>query len=174
VALKAGKTFATNGPLLEFSIGGQGIGSEIVLPSGGKQLTVKGSVRSIVPLDHFEVIGNGRVIASLPVTGARTSADFTIPISIDRSGWYTLRAWAEKPAEPILDIYPFATTSPIYVTVGGVPVRSPVDAEYFLKWLDRVEKSVTALGGWNTEAERREVLGRIQAAREEFERRRSP
>jgi hypothetical protein len=171
-ALKAGKTFATNGPLLEFSIAGAGIGQEITLPSGGRQLTVKGSVRSIVPLDHFEIVGNGRVIAALPVTGSRTSADFTIPVTIDRSGWYTLRAWSEKPAEPILDIYPFASTSPIYVTVGGAAVRSPGDADYFLKWLDRVEQSASAHSGYNTEEERRKVLGRIQAAREEFERRR--
>jgi len=173
-ALRAGKSFATNGPLLEFSIGGQGIGSEIVLPSGGKQLNFKGSVRSIVPIDHFEIVGNGKVIASLPVSGDRTRADFTIPVTVDRSGWYTLRAWAEKPAEPILDIYPFASTSPIYVTVGGVAVRSPADAEYFLKWLDRVEQSVSASTAWNSEAERREVLGHIQAAREEFERRLTP
>jgi len=72
----------------------------------------------------------------------------------------------------VLDLYPFATTSPIYVTVGDRPVRSRQDAEFFLKWIDRVRDEVNAHTGWNKGAERGSVLDLIAKARAEFERRR--
>ena len=60
------------------------------------------------------------------------------PCPIERSGWYVLRAYASRSRHPVLDLYPFGTTSPVYVAVGGAPARSPEDARYFLGWIDRV------------------------------------
>jgi hypothetical protein len=74
----------------------------------------------------------------------------------------------------VLDLYPFATTSPIYVTIAGRAVRSATDAEYFLSWIDRVREQVDAHDSWNTDAERTNVLAMIAKARAEFERRGHP
>ena len=82
-------------------------------------------------------------------------------------------AWSPSAAEPVLDIYPFATTSPIYVTVDEKPVRSGGDARYFEAWIDRVRAAAAAHGGWNDSAERDGVLGRLDAAKAEFARRES-
>jgi hypothetical protein len=65
----------------------------------------------------------------------------------------------------VLDIYPFATTSPIYVTVGKAPVRSAADAEYFLAWIARLESAAGRHSGWNTEDEKATVLGSLAEAR---------
>jgi TolB protein len=73
----------------------------------------------------------------------------------------------------VLDLHPFASTSPIYVQVGDAPIRSREDAEYFLTWLDRLEAGIRAHTGWNTPAERDESLNTLAAARAEFVRRRS-
>jgi len=171
-ALKAGKSFATNGPLLQLTVGGMGIGGELTLPAGGQRLPVKISLRSIVPIDHLELIGNGKPVASIPLAGDRTGRDTTISLEVRQSGWYVLRAYSDRAIEPVLDIYPFASTSPVYVTVGGQPVRSREDADYFIRWVDRLEAAAAAHPGWDTSEERREVLGRIHAARAEFEKRR--
>jgi Tol biopolymer transport system component len=172
-ALKAGKSFATNGPLLQLSIGEVGIGGELTLPAGRHRLTAKLTLRSMVPIDHLELIGNGVVMARIPLQGDRTSADTALSLEVARSGWYVLRAYSDRAVEPVLDIYPFASTSPIYVTVGGKPVRSAADADYFLRWIDRLEVAASAHPGWNASQEKREVLERIREARAEFERRRS-
>jgi hypothetical protein len=87
---------------------------------------------------------------------------------VDRSSWFVLQAWSDTSRHPVLDGYPFATTSPIYVTVGGAPVRSPADADYFLAWVDRVTEAASAHPEWNTPEERREVLERLGAARAAF------
>jgi hypothetical protein len=123
-------------------------------------------------VDHLELIGNGNVVASLPISGNRTSADTTITIDAGASGWYVLRAYSDRAMEPVLDIYPFATTSPVYLMVDGKPVRSAADADFFLRWLDRLQAAVTAHDGWNSAEEKRGVLERIRLAREEFDRRR--
>jgi hypothetical protein len=171
-ALKAGKSFATNAPLLRFSVGETGIGGEVVLPSGSHRLPVKVSLRSLVPMDHLEIIGSGSVVANIPLRGDRTTLDTTVVVEVSASGWYLLRAYSDRAIEPVLDIYPFGTTSPVYVTVGGLPVRHAEDAAYFLRWIDRIEQAAAAHQGWNTSQERRDVLERVAAARAEFERRR--
>src|SRR5450631_219664 len=98
-------------------------------------------------------------------------ADATVSLPATKSAWYTLRAWSANAIEPVLDIYPFATTSPIYVIVGGAPIRSAADAKYFVAWIARVEAAAGAHGGWNDAKERAEVLQRLAAAKVEFQRR---
>ncbi len=163
--IRAGRTFATNGPLLEFSLDGKGPGDRIRLPAGGGTLRARATLASIVPIDHFEIIGNGKVVADLPLSADRRSARVDRGIPVTKSGWYLLRAYAERSEHPILDIYPFGTTSPVYVSLGGVPVRSSDDAAYFLAWIDRLEKAAREHKGWNTRAERDAVLGDIARAR---------
>jgi hypothetical protein len=170
--LKAGRSFATNAPLLGFRVRGTGIGGEVVLPAGTHRLPMRVWMRSIVPMDHLEVIGNGTVVATIPLRGDHTSADTTVMVEVASSGWYLLRAWADRAVEPVLDSYPFGTTSPVYVTVNGRPVRHRGDAEYFMAWIARLEREAAGHPGWNTSQERREVLERLAAARLEFERRR--
>ncbi len=155
--LQAGRTFVTNAPLLEFTLGGREIGDEIRLPAGGR-LTARVGLRSSVPIDHLEVIGNGRVVATIPLRGDRTTASDAASIPVTRSGWYVLRAWSDRPALPILDLYPFGSTSPIYVQVGREPVRSREDAEFFVRWIDRLDQAAQAHEAWNTPEEREHVL----------------
>ena len=59
-------------------------------------------------------------------------------------------------------------TSPVYVTVGGTPVRSAPDASYFLAWVDRVAEAAARSTEWNDAAEKEGVLDRIAQARAVF------
>jgi len=163
-ALKAGRTFVTNAPLLEFTLRGREIGDEIRLPAAGR-LTARVGLRSSVPIDHLEVIGNGSVVATIPLRGDHTSASDTVSIPVARSGWYVLRAWSDRPALPILDLYPFGSTGPIYVRVGREPVRSREDADFFVRWIDRLDQAAQAHDAWNTPEERDHVLGLLAQAR---------
>jgi len=167
-ALKAGRTFATNGPLLGFTLNGKEPGSELALPPGGGKLVAQVSLKSNVPLDQLEIVRNGEVVATVPLSGDGTSASARITLPVVESGWYLLRTRGKGPAYPILDFYPYATTSPIYVTVGGQPIRSPRDAEYFISWIARLESAAQANTHWNTEAEQSKALATLKKAKEEF------
>jgi TolB protein len=164
-SLKQGHTFATNGPLLGFTLGGRALGDELRLPAGENKVKFSAWLRSIVPIDHLEVICNGRVVRKLKLSGDRESADFEDTIPLPQSGWCLLRAWSEKPEHPVLDLYPYATTSPIYVKVDGSAAKPAEDAAYFIAWIDRMIEDAKSNRDWNTEAEKASVLDLLQQAR---------
>ena len=161
-----------DGPLLELSVGGHGLGDELRLPGGGQEVVARVSLRSNVPVDHLEIVGNGAVLREIPLAGDRTRADLDVRLPVRTSGWLLLRARSDRAMYPVLDLYPYATTSPIYVTVGGKPARSAGDAEYFLQWIGRLEAAARASTDWNTDGEREHALELMERARREFERRR--
>jgi dipeptidyl aminopeptidase/acylaminoacyl peptidase len=162
--LTAGRTFVTNGPLLSFAVAGHGPGEDISL-AAPRALSAHVTLRSIVPVDHLELIGNGEVVASIPLRDDRTAADTTLTVMARGSGWFLLRAYGDGPREPVLDLYPYASTSPVYVTVGGAPPRSREDARFFTRWVDRVTAAASARTEWNTTAERDSVLALLARAR---------
>jgi len=167
-ALKAGRTFVTNGPLLSFTLNGRPIGDELKLDAGVHRLVARVSLRSIVPVERLEIVANGVVVSPIPLTAGGTRADATIPLPVTRSGWFTVRAWSSRSTHPVLDLYPFATTSPIYVTIGGRAVRSAESARWFVSWIERLEAAANAHEGWNTPAEKAEVLKRLADAKAVF------
>jgi TolB protein len=169
-SLKAGRSFATNGPLLGFTLENRELGDELRLPDGGGDVTARVTLHSIVPIDTLEIVRNGAVAATVPLTENRTDVALAIKLAIHESGWYLLRARGSRPAYPILDFYPYATTSPIYVTVGGRPIRSAADAKYFIAWIDRLEAGAAAHPGWNSSDERTATLESIRQARAVFQR----
>jgi hypothetical protein len=52
-ALVAGRSFATNGPLLAFRLGDADVGGVIALPAGSHRLVMDASLRSLVPVDQL-------------------------------------------------------------------------------------------------------------------------
>jgi hypothetical protein len=171
-SLKAGRSFATNGPLLGFTLNGKELGQELPLGSGQHELQAGVTLRSPVPVDHLEIVRNGKVVAEVPLPGDRTRVSTTLTLPVEASGWFLLRARGDGPAYPILDVYPYATTGPIYVTVGGRPIRSRADADYFLGWIGRLEEAAKEHGGWNNQREKAAVLEDVRQAKVEFQRRR--
>ena len=166
-SIKAGRTFATNGPLLRFSLGGQAIGGEVRLEKK-QEVRYSAELFSFVPIDHLQIVCNGKVARELALESTRTSAHVDGSIPIEASGWCVLRAFSDKAEYPILDIYPYATTSPVYVSVVGSAVRNAADAAYFVAWVDRLIAAASGNTAWNTEAEKRSVLSMLQAAREKY------
>ena len=169
-AIKGGRTVATNGPLLDFSLGGQAIGGELRFAGPQSEVPFKVKMRSIVPVDHLEIVCNGAVVKSLAGTdgAARDSADVSGTIPLKESGWCLLRASSDTAEYPVLDKYAYATSSPIYVTVGGKRARSPEDAKYFVAWIERTMEATSQYPDWNTAAEKAYVMGRLEEAKKIF------
>jgi len=161
--LRAGKSIATNGPLLGFSVDGQGPGSVVELDKP-RELRYRGFMRSLVPIDQVEVVLNGDVIDTVALPNGTMSADIEGSILVEESGWLLLRASSEEPHPDIFDMYPYATTSPVYITVEDKPQRSQIDAEYFLAWIARVRESAASHAGYNSDSEREIVMQHIDDA----------
>jgi TolB protein len=167
-ALKRGRTFATNGPLIEFTMAGQRVGDELKYDTAQETVAFTAKLRSIVPVDHLEVVCNGKVTQSLKLERMRESADVTGTLGLKESGWCLLRASSDKAEYPVLDKYAYATTSPVYVTIGGKPPRSPEDASYFVAWIDRVMESTAKYPDWNSATEKEYVMKKLAEGKAVF------
>jgi hypothetical protein len=146
-------------------------GQELRLPVRENKVKFSAWLRSIVPVDHLQIVCNGQVASDLKLSSARESADITDAISISRSGWCVLRAYSDKAEHPILDDRVYATTSPVYVAVAGSTPRAPDDAAYFVAWIDRLITYAQGNQGWNKSAEKDAVLGLLNYARNTYLRR---
>jgi Tol biopolymer transport system component len=164
-AIKAGRSVASNSAQLAFELGGQGPGGTVALESATK-VKYRLAMRSIVPMQHVEVVQDGKVVATL---APGTAVDAEGDVELKDSGWLVLRAWNDDADPRVFDIYPYATTSPIYVEVGGTKPRSPEDAGYFVRWLDRNLESAGARADYNSTKEKQAVLDYLRAARAQFE-----
>ena len=163
-ALKEGRTFASNGPQLALEVDGKSPGDTLALPAGGQTVRYRAALRSPVAIDHFELVQNGRVVARHRLSKARTHADVSGKLKLSESGWIVLRAWNDAADPLILDLYPYATTSPVYFSVGGQPTNSPADAKYFVHWLDRTIAAAESRTDYNDDRERQATLDYLHAA----------
>ena len=169
--LKAGKSFATNSALLRFEVAGEGPGGDIRLKEGAHILKFSARMESIAAVKSLDVIVNGEVVKTLPLENDGKSATAEGELTLEKSAWVSLRAASDEASGDVFDLYPYAVTSPVYVTVGGKSLRSRADADYFIAWIDRLIDHA-AKGEFNTEREREIVLTNFRKARKEFEKRR--
>jgi TolB protein len=126
----------------------------------------KGFLRSNVPIDHVEIVMNGKVVRSIKPSGDRRSADLEGTLPVKESGWVLLRAWNDGAVPEIFDIYPYATTNPVFFLSGEATApHCGADADYFIAWIDRVKAAAASHPGYNTPAEREATLSQIDRAR---------
>jgi hypothetical protein len=163
--LRAGRTLATNGPLLGLSVEGQAPGAEVAVAAGASRLQYKGFLRSVVPVDHLELVMNGKVVRTIHLTGTHMSADFEGRLPVAGNGWLLVRAWNDAASPEIFDLYPYATTNAFFFRAPGTAVHCGSDAQYFLNWIDRLDTMATAHEGYNSAQEREATLNEIHAAR---------
>ena len=138
--LKAGRSFVSNGPMIEFTLGGRAIGDTLKLDKPAR-VRVRGRAEAQFPLQKLELVHNGNVVAAGEPAADKLSATLDQEVTVDRSGWLALRtsgpavsSWAGGARG--------AHTNPIYVEVQGHPMDCKADAEYFLAWIDQLEKSL--------------------------------
>jgi TolB protein len=171
-ALKEGRTFATNGPLLGLEVGGQRPGGSIRRDGPGK-VPYRIALRSPVAVDHLELVQNGKVVKRFELSGNRRSLDAAGELRVDTGGWLLLRASNDGADPQVLDLYPYATTSPIYLDLpGGVPTARE-DAAYFAAWMERVLRAAGARDDYNNAREREATLAYLRRGLDHFRRRAS-
>ncbi len=149
---RRGRTYATNGPLVEFEVDGHQIGDEFNIPAPGK-LTVKVKAFSRMGLDQADVILNGKVVHVLSAEGNWIEGECAV--DVDKSSWVALHVkgpvdddiepWDLSPDQRNLQDQ-FCHTSPVFVRVGDDPIRAKrEDVEFLLDWLDAAVSAFHAI-----------------------------
>ena len=158
-AMKVGRSFTTNGPILDLVVGdGHGPGA-IVNMDRNAAVSVRGTVRSQGAIERVELIVNGEVAAAVTGDG-RDTVTLMADIPIRESSWVALRAFEEAEDHEI-----FGHTSPVYLVRGGQAVLVQEDARYLLDKVDQLIRYTEALEGFAWEAHREETLAVYGQAR---------
>jgi hypothetical protein len=145
-AIRAGNTFVTYGPLMEFSVEGRPPGSRIALSPTGGTVAVEWRVASVtVPVTRIELVVNGEIVESRQVNAQEDRGRWSVKTA--RSSWVALLVrghYADKP-EIIA-----AHSSPVMVEVAGSPFFAAADA---LTILEQIEGSLIYLDTLATRAD---------------------
>lgn len=116
-SLKDGKSFVSNGPLIEFSVAGVPVGG--TLPQGGQRVAWELQVHSAVPYETVEVFLNGDVVNSMKGSKTPGNHSYKGRIALPEGGWITARVSGGPSLWPMMDSYPFAESSPIWIGSKG-------------------------------------------------------
>jgi hypothetical protein len=135
-AIRAGRTFATCGPLLEFAVNGQGPGATIDLDSAEQKIQVRLSAGSEDEPGLLEIVANGEV---------REVSGGEMELCLPQGGWVAARC-RERTSGRVL-----AHTSPVFVQVQGRPRAAEVEAiaklnahlDSMLAWVEHVARCAT-------------------------------
>ena len=142
--VKAGRSFITNGPILEFDVAGHRPGDVIDFATP-PTVAARVTARSILPFGNLEIIQNGRVAARQAVDWKQTpphdgvySLHTEAVLKLDRSCWVAARV-ADDPDKrrPILPrgLSVFAHSNPVFFQHRGKRVREEAAIAYLEKYV---------------------------------------
>jgi hypothetical protein len=167
--LAAGKSMITNGPLLEFTVDDQSIGSVLEIDAPRK-VKVKGRAIGRGDFKRIELVRNGRVVekAASEAEGGHYRAELDLSLPMDAPSWLALRT-VPPPVEGDAELtepvasnefgHPlFSHTSPIYVHLAGNGVFDAVTARGLLAEMRSDVEKIEAQAKFADPFERRRVL----------------
>jgi hypothetical protein len=160
-SLKAGRSFATNGPMLLLTADGQDPGAELHV-TRTRPVRIRAEVLSSRPLARLEIISSGQVVRSIASPDSAGRWIIEMDQAFVRNGWLAARAF-----EPAGKTIRFAHTSPIYVDVG-IPGTPSDDVKFFLRWIDREIAFYTSNRGFRARDHQDEMLALFRQAREVY------
>jgi hypothetical protein len=128
-AVRAGRTFITNGPLLSFSAEDGGSGA----------VRVRAEACGALPFDRLEIVADGKVVAGAPAAGLPCRATVSTDIAPLSIRWVAARCIAEhqilnRPANQRV----FAHSAPVYLDRATTRPDGAA-AEAFLKELESMQ-----------------------------------
>jgi len=147
-AIRAGRTFVTYGPLMEFSVEGHQAGECIELPATGGTLNVEWKVATVtVPLSKVELVVNGETRDVVTVPSDRQEVQGSFSVKVDKSSWIALRVRGcyDDKNEMIA-----AHSSPVIAKVEGTEFFAAADA---MSILDQIEGAIAFVDTVATKAQ---------------------
>jgi TolB protein len=139
-AVKRGKSFVTNGPMMKFTAGGKESG-DVINAAPNQSIEWKLKAWSVLPVEKVEIIVNGQVAWSGQGfnNGSKT---FSGKLTVPSGGWIAARIHGGATKPPFADSYPFAHSAPVWFNRVGSSdaVAARRSAQDLLRWMTVAEK----------------------------------
>jgi hypothetical protein len=156
-ALRAGRSFITNGPMLELHVNGSEPGDTIELPKPS-ELRVEAVARGRIDFGRLEMVQNGRVVESATArsAGGHFEAAIDVRHAVSEPGWLAARITASAKNEYAQPL--FAHTSPVYLTVAGRTITREGDLRFLLSQVESARSAVVENAKFDTSQQQNNVL----------------
>jgi hypothetical protein len=136
-AVRAGRTFATSGPVIELAVDGHEPGDVISLPRAGGRLEAHVRARAAQPvIGCVELVVNGRVVAREDAAAGTDDLALQAEIEIRGGSWIAARSRSEYEIQSAYLTSMAAHTSAVYVEVQDRPLFVTEDAEAIATVID--------------------------------------
>jgi hypothetical protein len=155
--LRRGRSFITNGPLLEFRVQTHDPGDVIQLDQPAK-LTVRGRAFGRSDFRKIEVVHNGRLASAAPsrAVDRHFEAEIDAEVPVSEPGWMALRINTDS--TNALGGKLFGHTSAVYVELAGQTIFKPEVAEMLIADMQRAMATIEEKANFADDTERDEVL----------------
>jgi hypothetical protein len=160
--IRAGRTFVSNGPLMEFSVNGKSPGAIVETK---ERIHVRARALSRLPFERLEIVQDGNVVAEQSAI-RRREAILERDLSIEHGGWIAARVFSEGRTNANRTV--FAHTSPVYLRVPETPFRQANAAGAFIDEIEASTRFVRKAYRFANDADRALALGRFEAGRRVF------
>lgn len=162
-AVRAGRTFATSGPVIELSVDGHEPGDVITLSTTGGHLQATARARASQPvIGCLELVVNGRVVASRDGVGGTEDLELTATVEVDSSAWIAARSRSEHEVRSAYLTSMAAHTSPVYVDVPDRPLFDLGDAEAISAVIDGTVRWLETMATIDDPKDRARMAARIK------------
>ncbi len=160
-ALAAGRSFITNGPLLEFEVEGKGVGSVVPLSKPGR-VRVAGVAKGRQRFGRLELVQNGKIVGQVEATReeGHFRADLELEVQIDEPSWLALRT--EGSGNSYYGWPLFSHTSATYVSIEGRMPRSSEAQNALIQEMENALADIQQKAIFFSAEERERVLGVYQ------------
>jgi hypothetical protein len=164
-AVRAGRTFATSGPILDLSVDGHEPGEVIRMPASGGRLEVRARARAAQPIvDAIEIVRNGRVVAGEAAASSTSVLEVATTIEVDGGSWIAARSLSSHVVRSAFATAMAAHTSPVYVEVTDHPIGSVADTEAIATIIDGSARWIETMAAVADPAIRARMVETISAA----------
>ena len=165
--IRHGRTFATNGPLLTFTVNGQPEGSEVRLEPSDDVVEVVARAVCNYGLDCVEIVRNGAVVRHVEAKGGQTEIECAERVRLDESSWFAVRTRGYVQPETyggkaVWNLH--AHSSPIYVLKSEQPIAVKADLTAMADYLRMIRVMYRKRGTFKSDEQWEELLSNIDQA----------
>jgi hypothetical protein len=169
-ALRAGRTFVTNGPALRLEVDGHAPSIDVLdLASTRRNVTVTVEYETLLPIDRVEIVRDGAVVASTLVADGAGAGRFVATIDAVGAGWLAARCWGRRRTSYGHPLW--AHTSPVYLRERPDSRIVRAASQTLIEEIDRSQDWLRSRARYDDGSQKTRMLQLFADGREVFERR---
>ena len=168
-ALRAGRTFITDGPVLHLTVDGHAPSNAVLDYAPATQIaTVHVEWEGTQAVDRVEIVRDGAVAYTFENAGAALSGRFDVTLDVADAGWIAARTWGRRRTSYGHPLW--AHSSPVYLRAA--PDRDTVQAAAgaFVEHIDRARDWISTRARFDNTSQRDRLLQVYADGRAAFER----